>query len=127
MADYRKKLTLIDSSASRVMVLQCNKSERKSFVKHYQDDGTTAWAREAVVGWHPDKTPKILHIAVQSEQVYEVFGQPNISGLYAFYSDPKGKIWYCPISQEERAVLKGAKKKGKTFRDALVELSKKVF
>lgn len=58
MADYRKKLTLIDSSASRVMVLQCNKSERKSFVKHYQDDGTTAWAKETVVGWHPDKTLK---------------------------------------------------------------------
>ncbi|MBO9741524.1 hypothetical protein J7432_21625 [Xanthomonas axonopodis pv. begoniae] len=127
MADYRNKLTLIGSSGSRVMVLQCNKSERKSFVKHYQDDGNTGWAKETVVGWHPDKTPKILHVAVQSEQVYEIFGQPKISGLYALYSDSKGQVWYCSISQEERAVLKEAKKKGKTFRDALLELGKNVF
>lgn len=110
------------------MILQCNKSEKKSFVKHLKDDGTTAWALEKVVTKHADgKTPKILHITVASEEIYEVCGQPVISGLYGFYTDLKGVVWYSPISPSDRQALVAGKKAGKPFRDGLIALGKRVF
>lgn len=128
MVDYRKKLTLGNSSGSRVIILQCNKSEKKSFVKHHQADGGAAWAKEKVVTWHADnKTPKILHITVVSEEIYEVIGQPVVSGLYAFYTDLKGGVWYSPISPADRAALIASKKAGKSYRDSLAGLGKHVF
>lgn len=128
MVDYRKKLTLANSSGSRVMILQCNKSERKSFVKHHKDDGSMTWAPEKVVTKHADGvTPKILHITVVSEEIYEVCGQPVISGLYCFYTDLKGVIWYSPISPSDRLALVAVKKAGKSFRDGLIDLGKRVF
>ena len=128
MTDYRKKLTLTNSSGARVMILQCNKQERKSFVKHHKDDGSMAWAPEKTVAWHADKkTPKVLHITVVSEEVYEIIGQTHISGLYCCYTGLAGTVWYSQITDAHKQALFAGKKAGKSFRDTLVALGKTVF
>jgi hypothetical protein len=125
MPNYRDTLTLEYHAGQRILVLQCNKSERKSLVKHHKEDGTTAWMSEKVASQHPDKTPKHLHISILTEGIYEVMGQPKLSGLYCFYKGNNGQLYYSSISQAEQQTLITQKKSGIDYRTTLLALNKK--
>lgn len=127
MTDYRKKLTLETIGGVRTLILQCNKSERKSVVRHHTPDGSKSWMKDKVASQHPDGTPKHLHIALANEGVYEVIGQPQLSGFYAFYNGVRGTLYYAPISQAEGQQVLTAVRNGSSHRDALVALGKSLF
>lgn len=48
---------------------------------------------EKVQSRHTDGTPKHLHIPILEEGIYEVLGQPKLSGSYTLYLNGKGT---CP-------------------------------
>lgn len=125
MADYRKKLTFETIGGTRGIVLQCNKSEKKSVLKRHLPGGEHQWMKEAVTSKHPDGTPKHLHIPILEEGVYQLFGQPTLSGYYCFYKAMNGLIYYAPISQPE---AKSLLEKGlRNARQQLIEMGKPVF
>ncbi len=124
MANYRERLTLEYASGQRVIVLQCNKSERKSLVKHHKDDGTSAWMSERTASQHPDGTPKHLHIAISQEGIYEVIGQPVLSGFYCIYKGQNDHLYYSGVTKSEVATLNSQHKAGTTYRQALLSMGK---
>jgi len=127
MPDYRKKLTLETIGGQRMMILQCNKSEMKSVVRCHASNGTVSWAKETVASRHADGKPKHLHILLPDEGVYEVFGQPHLSGSYAIYRGSNGTLYYSAISVPERAQVLQAVASGSTYRAALTTLGKSLF
>ncbi|MDF3982161.1 hypothetical protein P3W23_09185 [Luteibacter sp. PPL554] len=127
MADPRKTLTLVTQGKKRSILLHCLKSERKSVVKRHLEDGTTMWMRDTVASQHADKSPKHLHIEISEEGIYEVFGQPNLSGRYCFYMGSSGLLNYAPVSNAEHAALIAGKKTGVAYRQQLLAMGKRVF
>lgn len=127
MPDYRNKLTVSSSAGQRIIILQCNASEKKSLIRHHKEDGEAVWLSERVASKHQNGKPKHLHLAVLSEGIYEVVGQPVLSGFYCFYRDSKGQLYYAPINAADRLALADAKAKGSSYREALTALGKRVF
>ena len=125
MPNYRETLTLENHGGQRIVVLQCNKSERKSVIKHHKEDGTTSWMADKVASQHPDGTPKHLHIAIPNEGIYEIFGQPKLSGLYCFYKGSNAQIYYSGISLQEKQTLISNKNSGTDYKTSLKSLGKK--
>lgn len=123
---YRDKLTLGSVGGQRGIFLQCNKSEKKSVVRRYSPDGSLQWMSEKVQSRHTDGTPKHLHIPILEEGIYEVLGQPKLSGFYALYLNGKGYMSYCPLDRKAAtAVL--AKIGSDGLRAALVAVGKSVY
>lgn len=120
----RKSLHFTYSGNQQSFLLECLKTERKSLVKHHKEDGTFSWLRDKVVSQFLDKKPKVLHILIPSEGIYEVIGQPYISGLYCLYTNSKGSLSYKPISIQEKHSLKNAFNKGVNYKDALIRIGK---
>ncbi|MGY8564481.1 hypothetical protein L0938_13790 [Paracidovorax citrulli] len=81
---------------------------------------------EKVQSRHKDGTPKHLHIPILEEGIYEVLGQPKLSGFYALYLNSKGYISYCALDTKmATALLAGLGSGG--LRAALVAMGKTVF
>jgi hypothetical protein len=125
MSNYRDQLSWEHSSGQRVLVLQCNKSERKSLVRHHKEDGSTKWLSDRVASQHPDGTPKHLHIAIPSEGIYEVVGQPKLTGLYCVYTGTNGLLYHSSISSQEKVQLFAQKNAGVSYKQTLQSLNKK--
>lgn len=64
------------------------------------------------------------HILIPSEGIYEIIGQPYISGLYCLYTNSKGLLSYKPISIQEKHSLINAFNKGVNYKDALIRIGK---
>jgi len=125
MPEYRKKLTFETIGGQRGIILQCNKSEKKSVVKRHLQDGQFKWMSESVTSKHPDGSPKHLHVKIQEEGIYQIFGQPTLSGFYCFYKALNGLIYYAPISEGQvKALLAAAPL---DFRQALIGMNVTVF
>lgn len=125
MPDLRKTLTLDYSNGSRIFILKCNKSEKKSFLRHYHNDGNSSWLPETVAVKHNDGKPKILHISIPVEGIYEIFEQPYLRGLYCIYKALNGVLYYAEINKNEKTQLIDAFNKGISFRDTLVGMGKR--
>ena len=125
MHDYRNTLTLGDSDGKRVFILQCNKSEKKSVIKRHHNDGTFSWLSEKVATKHNDGKPKILHIAIPDEGIYQIYGQPVLSGLYCIYRALNGKLYYSGISQNEKILLIAAFNTRASIRETLLGMDKR--
>ena len=123
---YRDKLTLGTVGGQRGIFLQCNKSEKKSVVGRYFPVGRRQWMSEKVQSRHTDGTPKHLHIPILEEGVYEVLGQPKLSGFYALYLNEKGYMSYCALDPNMAAALL-AKFGSDGLRAALVAMGKAVY
>ncbi|MEI7188057.1 hypothetical protein [Dickeya dianthicola] len=125
MPDYRKKLNLLTSNGQRVFILQCNKSEKKSVIKRYHNNGGFSWLSDHVAVKHPDGKPKILHIPIPDEGIYQIYGQPELSGLYCVYSSIQGQLYYTKISEDEKIILINENNNGISFRNTLLLMNKK--
>ncbi len=123
---YRDKLTLGAVGGRRGIFLQCNKSEKKSVVRRHFPDGARQWMSEKVQSRHTDGTAKHLHIPILEEGIYEVLGQPKLSGYYAFYLNDKGYMSYCALDPKlATAVL--AKIGSDGLRAALLAVGKTLY
>ncbi|SDW85273.1 hypothetical protein [Lysobacter enzymogenes] len=127
MSKYRQTLTLITIGGQSGVLLECLKSEKKSVVKWHRDNGTSAWMKDAINSTHNDGKPKHIFIAIQDEGIYQIYGQPMLSGLYCFYTSSRGGIVYAPIAPQDQQALFNAKAAGSSYRNALIALGKKVF
>ena len=127
IAKYRKTLTLETIGGARGVMLYCLLSEKKSVIKHYPASGDAHWMRENITAKHPNGTPKILHVPISQEGIYQIFGQPTLAGLYCFYFGSSGLINYAPISASDRTAIETARNAGSSYRDALIALNKRVF
>ncbi|WP_449506430.1 hypothetical protein [Enterobacter hormaechei] len=125
MSNYRNSLTLGESNGKRVFILQCNKSEKKSVIKHHHSDGSTSWLSEWVATKHTDGKPKILHIPIPSEGIFEIYGQPNLAGLYCIYSGVNGRLYYTSIGFNEKNQLIIVQHSGGSLRQELLKMGKK--
>lgn len=124
IATNRKILKFAYTNNQQYFLLECLKTERKSLVKYHKEDGTTSWLKDKVVAQFKDKTPKTLHVLIPAEGIYEIIGQPYITGLYCLYKGSKGTFNYEPISEQEKQILITLHNNGIAYRDALISLGK---
>ncbi|MEB1795940.1 hypothetical protein VDR45_09565 [Xanthomonas campestris pv. campestris] len=81
---------------------------------------------EKVQSRHNDGAPKHLHISILEEGIYEVIGQPKLSGFYALYLNSMGYISYFALDSEMATALLAAPGSA-GLRAALIAKGKKVF